>query len=135
MFLPPDVAAAESAAFCSRLQCALKESALKSFLIYNAPFVSSLALEALAHDFELELPALRSFVARMIYHNELYASFDETSSILKYNETEWTRYEYLINNCSDKTKEFLESHPAYSNNLSSNLVKNSNLIRSLHPLL
>jgi translation initiation factor 3 subunit C len=88
----------------------IQEEGLRTYLFTYAPYYSSLSLSLLSRTFHLEVRAVTSIISRMIWHEELSASLDQSAGVVVFHRVELTRTQQLAQVLADKVSAMVEQN-------------------------
>lgn len=98
----------EAAAVKEMLVKRIQEEGLRTYLFTYAPYYSSLSLSLLSRTFHLEVRAVTSIISRMIWHEELSASLNQSAGVVVFHKVELTRTQQLAQVLADKVSAMVE---------------------------
>jgi len=88
----------------------IQEEGLRTYLFTYAPYYSSLSLSLLSRTFHLDIRAVNSIVSRMIWNEELSASFDQAAGVIVFHRIELTRTQQLAQVLADKVSALVDQN-------------------------
>lgn len=88
----------------------IQEQGLRTYLFTYAPHYRTLSLSALAETFSLPLRTVTSIVSKMIWHEDLAASLDQSGGIIVLHRIESSRMQQLAQVLTEKLNNVVEQN-------------------------
>jgi len=92
------------------LRSKIQEAGLQTYLFTYSRYYDALSLDTLCKMFELNETNAHSLISKMMYNDELHASWDQPTGAIIMNKVEPSRLQYLALQFAEKAGTFVENN-------------------------